>query len=303
MEAKEKRLAVEEKQQSAHEKTIKSELEWIRANPKGRQSKSKARIARFEELNSQSFQSRNETQELYIPPGTRLGDKVLEVKNLSKGFGSKSLIENLNFSLPKGSILGIVGGNGAGKTTFLRMLVSSEKPDSGTIELGETVKLAYVDQSRDELDGEKTVVFIGLNPSEADSVNNDRTLIRIINFCSRWNYKNIYVINLFGLISKSPLQLSKSNDPIGENNDLITLKSLEFWRENNNCDLWLGWGDKGQLNGRDLKVLKLIKNFSNLKSNENNYSKRVLSLGLSKKGNPRHPLYMPNKSFLRRFDL
>ena len=157
LEAKEKRLAVEEKQQSAHEKTIKSELEWIRANPKGRQSKSKARIARFEELNSQSFQSRNETQELYIPPGTRLGDKVLEVKNLSKGFGSKSLIENLNFSLPKGSILGIVGGNGTGKTTFLRMLVSSEKPDSGTIELGETVKLAYVDQSRDELDGEKTV--------------------------------------------------------------------------------------------------------------------------------------------------
>ena len=157
LEAKEKRLAVEEKQQSAHEKTIKSELEWIRANPKGRQSKSKARIARFEELNSQSFQSRNETQELYIPPGTRLGDKVLEVKNLSKGFGSKSLIENLNFSLPKGSILGIIGGNGAGKTTFLRMLVSSEKPDSGTIELGETVKLAYVDQSRDELDGEKTV--------------------------------------------------------------------------------------------------------------------------------------------------
>ena len=157
LEAKEKRLAVEEKQQSAHEKTIKSELEWIRANPKGRQSKSKARIARFEELNSQSFQSRNETQELYIPPGTRLGDKVLEVKNLSKGFGSKYLIENLNFSLPKGSILGIVGGNGAGKTTFLRMLVSSEKPDSGTIELGETVKLAYVDQSRDELDGEKTV--------------------------------------------------------------------------------------------------------------------------------------------------
>ena len=157
LEAKEKRLAVEEKQQSAHEKTIKSELEWIRANPKGRQSKSKARIARFEELNSQSFQSRNETQELYIPPGTRLGDKVLEVKNLSKGFGSKSLIENLNFSLPKGSILAIVGCNGAGKTTFLRMLVSSEKPDSGTIELGETVKLAYVDQSRDELDGEKTV--------------------------------------------------------------------------------------------------------------------------------------------------
>ena len=157
LEAKEKRLAVEEKQQSAHEKTIKSELEWIRANPKGRQSKSKARIARFEELNSQSFQSRNETQELYIPPGARLGDKVLEVKNLCKGYGDKSLIDNLTFSLPKGSILGIVGGNGAGKTTFLRMLVSSENPDSGMIELGETVELAYVDQSRDELKGDNTV--------------------------------------------------------------------------------------------------------------------------------------------------
>ena len=151
--------------------------------------------------------------------------------------------------------------------------------------------------------GKKTVVFIGLNPSKANSSNNDKTLTRIINFCSRWSYKNIYMINLFGLISKSPIQLSKSNDPIGQNNDLITLKSLEFWRKNSNCDLWLGWGDKGKLNGRDYKVLKLIKNFSNFKSKENNYSERVLSLGLSKKGNPRHPLYMPNKSFLRKFEL
>ncbi len=153
------------------------------------------------------------------------------------------------------------------------------------------------------LSGTKTVIFIGLNPSKANSKNNDRTLIRVINFCSRWNYKNIYIINLFGLISKSPDLLSKNKDPIGENNDLITLKSLEFWRENNNCDLWLGWGDKGQLNGRDRKVLELIKNFSNFKSNENNYSKRVLSLGISKKGNPRHPLYMPNHSVLGNFDL
>ncbi len=156
---------------------------------------------------------------------------------------------------------------------------------------------------RELLIGKKTVVFIGLNPSKADSSNNDRTLVRIINFCSRWNYKNIYIINLFGLISKSPIQLSKINDPIGKNNDLITLKLLEFWRKDSNCDLWLGWGDKGQLKGRDGKVLKLIKNFSNFKSKENNYSKRVLSLGLSKKGNPRHPLYMPNQSFLRQFDL
>ena len=157
LETKEKRLAIEEKQQAAHERTIKSELDWIRANPKGRQSKSKARIARFEELNSQSFQARNETSELYIPPGIRLGDKVLEVKNLTKGFGDKTLIDDLTFSLPKGSILGIIGGNGAGKTTFLRMLVNSEKPDAGSIELGETVDLAYVDQSRDELKGENTV--------------------------------------------------------------------------------------------------------------------------------------------------
>ena len=157
LETKEKRLAIEEKQQAAHERTIKSELDWIRANPKGRQSKSKARIARFEELNSQGFQARNETSELYIPPGVRLGDKVLEVKNLTKGFGEKTLIDDLTFSLPKGSILGIIGGNGAGKTTFLRMLVDSEKPDTGSIELGETVDLAYVDQSRDELKGENTV--------------------------------------------------------------------------------------------------------------------------------------------------
>ena len=157
LEAKEARLQTEAKQQAAHEKTIKSELEWVRANPKGRQSKSKARIARFEELNSQEFQKRNETQELYIPPGPRLGDKVLEVNALCKGFGDKTLIDNLSFSVPKGSIVGIIGGNGAGKTTFLRMLVGDEQPDSGSIELGDTVELAYVDQSRDALDGEQTV--------------------------------------------------------------------------------------------------------------------------------------------------
>ena len=157
LEAKEKRLAVEEKQHASHERTIKSELEWVRANPKGRQSKSKARIARFEELNSQDFQKRNETQELYIPPGPRLGDKVLEVNKLCKRFGDKTLIDNLSFTVPKGSIIGIIGGNGAGKTTFLRMLVGSEQPDSGSIDLGETVDLAYVDQGRDELNGEKTV--------------------------------------------------------------------------------------------------------------------------------------------------
>ena len=155
---------------------------------------------------------------------------------------------------------------------------------------------------RELITGEKTLVFIGLNPSKANSVNNDKTLTRIINFSSRWNYKNIYVINLFGLISKSPSQLLKNKDPVGRNNDLIILKVLEFWRENINCDLWLGWGDKGKLYKRDRIVLKMIKDLSKLESKENNYSRRVLSLGISKKGSPRHPLYMPNESFLKPFN-
>lgn len=157
LETKERRLATESKQEAARERTIKSELEWVRANPKGRQAKSKARLARFEELNSQDFQKRNETTELYIPPGPRLGDVVIEVEGLSKSFGDRTLIDNLSFSIPKGSIVGIVGGNGAGKTTFLRMLVGQEKPDSGSIRLGDTVELAYVDQSRDALDDNVTV--------------------------------------------------------------------------------------------------------------------------------------------------
>ncbi|HIF87454.1 MAG TPA: energy-dependent translational throttle protein EttA [Gammaproteobacteria bacterium] len=157
LEAKGKRLHTEAKHQAAHERSIKSELEWVRANPKGRQSKSKARIARFEELNSQDFQQRNETSELYIPPGTRLGDKVIEVKHLSKSFGDVSLINDLSFSIPKGSIVGIIGGNGAGKTTFLRMLIGREQADSGSINIGDTVDLAYVDQSRDQLNGDHTV--------------------------------------------------------------------------------------------------------------------------------------------------
>jgi ATP-binding cassette ChvD family protein len=157
LQAKEQRLQTEQKQQAAHQKTIKSELEWVRANTKGRQAKSKARIARFEELNSQDFQKRNETQELYIPPGRRLGDKVIEVKNVSKSFESKTLFSNLNFSIPRGSIVGIIGGNGAGKTTFLRLLVGSEVCDTGEIELGSTVDLAHVDQSRDGLNDNNTV--------------------------------------------------------------------------------------------------------------------------------------------------
>ncbi len=157
LDQKEKRLETEEKQETAHIKAMKAELEWVRTNPKGRHAKSKARISRFEELESQEFQKRNETQELYIPPGPRLGDLVVEATSLCKGFGDRLLIDQLNFKLPKGGIVGVIGPNGAGKTTLFRMLVGQEQPDSGTLKIGETVKLAYVDQSRDALAAKKTV--------------------------------------------------------------------------------------------------------------------------------------------------
>ncbi len=157
LEQKEKRLEMEEKRESAHIKAMKAELEWVRSNPKGRHAKSKARLARFEELASQEFQKRNETQEIYIPPGPRLGDLVVEAREVGKSYGDRVLFENLNFNLPPGGIVGVIGPNGAGKTTLLRMIVGQEQPDSGSLRLGETVKLAYVDQSRDTLDPEKTV--------------------------------------------------------------------------------------------------------------------------------------------------
>lgn len=156
LEQKEQRLATEEKQEAAHQKTINAELEWVRSNAKGRQAKSKARLARFDELNSQEFQKRNETSEIYIPPGPRLGDVVIEVKGVNKGFGDKLLIDNLNFTVEPGSIVGVIGGNGAGKSTLFKMLAGMEQPDNGDIRIGETVELAYVDQTRD-LDGSKTV--------------------------------------------------------------------------------------------------------------------------------------------------
>ncbi len=157
LEQKEKRLEIEEKQETAHTKAMKEELAWVRANPKGRHAKSKARLARFEELESQEFQKRNETQELYIPPGPRLGDLVVEATDLCKGFGGRLLIDNLSFNLPKGGIVGVIGPNGAGKTTLFRMLVGQEQPDGGALRVGDTVKLAYVDQSRDALAPDKTV--------------------------------------------------------------------------------------------------------------------------------------------------
>ncbi len=157
LEQKEARLDMEKKQEDSHQRTIKAELEWVRTSPKGRHAKNKARLARFEEMNSKEFQKRNETNEIYIPPGERLGDLVVEGENICKSFGDRILIDNLNFKLPKGGVMGIIGPNGAGKSTFLKMITGKEEPDSGTIRIGDTVQLAYVDQMRDDLDGNKSV--------------------------------------------------------------------------------------------------------------------------------------------------
>ncbi|WP_316151668.1 energy-dependent translational throttle protein EttA [Cupriavidus sp. BIC8F] len=157
LDQKEARLKQEEASESARQKALHKELEWVRQNPKGRQAKSKARLARFDELNSQDYQKRNETQEIFIPVGERLGNEVIEFDNVSKGFGDRMLIENLSFKVPPGAIVGIIGPNGAGKSTFFKMLTGKEQPDSGEIKIGPTVKMAFVDQSRDALDGTKTV--------------------------------------------------------------------------------------------------------------------------------------------------
>ncbi|ARB74740.1 TPA: energy-dependent translational throttle protein EttA [Pasteurella multocida] len=189
LEQKEKRLAQEQAAESARQKSIEKELEWVRQNPKGRQAKSKARMARFEELNNGEYQKRNETNELFIPPGPRLGDKVIEVQNLTKTYGDRTLIDNLSFSIPKGAIVGIIGPNGAGKSTLFRMLSGQEQPDSGTITLGETVVLASVDQFRDAMDDKKTVW---------EEVSNGQDILRIGNFeipsrayVGRFNFKGV----------------------------------------------------------------------------------------------------------------
>lgn len=157
LEAKAERLDQESKQESSHSKAMKAELEWVRKGAKARQSKSKSRLARFEEMQSREFQKRSETNEIYIPTGQRLGEKVLDFNGVSKGFGDRLLIDDLSFSVPQGAIVGVIGGNGAGKSTLFRMIMGTEQPDSGTIERGETVDIAWVDQSRDSLEGEKTV--------------------------------------------------------------------------------------------------------------------------------------------------
>ena len=187
LDQKSARLDAESKQESSHAKAMKAELEWVRQGAKGRQTKSKARLQRFEEMQSQEFQKRSETNEIYIPPGPRLGDKVIDFDHVTKSYGDRVLIEDLSFSIPKGAIVGVIGGNGAGKSTLFRMLMGQEQPDSGTITIGETVQLAYVDQSRDDLNGEKTVFDVLAEGSDMISINNYEMPAR--QYVGRFNFK------------------------------------------------------------------------------------------------------------------
>ncbi len=199
LEQKEQRLAQENRQQDALAKTLKRELEWVRTNPKARQAKSKARLQRYEELASQEFQQRNETNEIYIPPGDRLGELVIETKGVRKAFGDRLLIDSLSFSLPAGGIVGIIGPNGAGKTTLFRMLSGVEKPDSGEIRLGPTVKLAYVDQSRQSLNDKNTVWQEISEGLDLIKVGNYETSSR--GYVGRFNFKGVQQQQLIGDLS------------------------------------------------------------------------------------------------------
>ncbi|MBD3612865.1 MAG: energy-dependent translational throttle protein EttA [Hydrogenovibrio crunogenus] len=187
LEQKEKRLEMESKQEAARMKTIQNELEWVRSNAKGRHAKSKARLARFDELSSQETQKRNETKEIFIPVAERLGEKVIEVSHMTKSFGDRMLIEDLSFNLPQGGIVGIIGPNGAGKSTLFKMLTGQEQPDSGEISFGETVQLSYVDQSRDALDDNKTVYEEISEGDDIFMVGNIEVNSRA--YCGRFNFK------------------------------------------------------------------------------------------------------------------
>jgi energy-dependent translational throttle protein EttA len=199
LEQKEQRLAQEERQQDALAKTLKRELEWVRTNPKARQAKSKARLQRYEELASQEFQKRNETNEIYIPPGDRLGDLVIECTRLRKGYGDRLLIDSLSFTLPAGGIVGIIGPNGAGKTTLFRMLSGVEKPDSGEVRLGPSVKLAYVDQSRQSLNDKNTVWQEISGGLDLIKVGNYETSSR--GYVGRFNFKGVQQQQVIGDLS------------------------------------------------------------------------------------------------------
>ena len=199
LEQKEARLQTEEASEKARRKAMQHELEWVRSNPKGRQAKSKARLRQFEEISSSSYQKRNETNEIYIPPGPRLGDVVLEVNDLKKGFGDKLLIDGLSLQLPPGGIVGVIGPNGAGKTTMFRMINGTEQPDAGTIRLGDTVEIASVDQSRDSLDDDKTVWEEISDGLDLINVGNYETSSRA--YVGRFNFRGQDQQKKIGLLS------------------------------------------------------------------------------------------------------
>jgi ATP-binding cassette ChvD family protein len=234
---KDQRLKQEANQEKARQKSIASELEWVRQNAKGGQSKSKARMARFEELNSQEYQRRNETAELYIPPGERLGDQVIEFKNVTKSFGDRVLIDNLSLIIPPGAIVGIVGGNGAGKTTLFRMITGTEQPDSGEIKIGHTVKISYVEQSRDALEGDHNV-WQEISGG-ADILTIGKVEIQSRAYIGRFNFKGKDQQKLVGNLSggeRGRLQLAKTLiaggnvlllDEPSNDLDVETLRALE----------------------------------------------------------------------------
>ena len=237
LEQKQKRLAQEESTESARQKTIRQELEWVRQNPKGRQAKSKARLARFEELSSYEYQKRNETQEIFIPVAERLGDSVIEFKNVSKGYGDRLLIDDLSLQIPPGAIVGVIGANGAGKSTLFRMIIGSEKPGSGEIVIGPTVKMAYVDQSRDSLDGDKTVFEYISGGAEMLTVGRFEMSSRA--YAGRFNFKGIDQSKKVGKLSggeRGRLHLAKTLiaggnvlllDEPSNDLDVETLRALE----------------------------------------------------------------------------
>ncbi|WP_297448956.1 energy-dependent translational throttle protein EttA [Ferrovum sp.] len=234
---KEDRLKQEESQESARQKAIHKELEWVRQNPKGRQAKSKARLARFEELNSQEYQKRNETQEIFIPVGDRLGDSVIELDGVTKSFGDRLLLDNVSLTIPPGAIVGIIGPNGAGKSTLFRMIVGQEIPDSGTIKIGSTVNLSYVDQSREALDSDKTVWEFISGGSDMLTVGKYETPSRA--YIGRFNFKGADQQKIVGNLSggeRGRLHLAKTLirggnvlllDEPSNDLDVETLRALE----------------------------------------------------------------------------